>query len=306
MNGFPWLIATGAALAAVGLWWLLPWGGRRLRGLGWLPLAAAGGIAAAGLLGLGEWLSAVVLLTLTAVTLTGGVGTVTARNPVYAAVWFAVTLLGTAALLLCQGAQFLALATIVVYAGAILVTFLFLLMLAQPRGRAVYDRVSWQPHLGAFTGMLLVAVLSAALTDAAGRHRDLATLIAGRSAEATDSGGLPTEGEAQPTEDKEGTSQAAENETEQVTVARVSTQARIARLGAELFGPRLLAVEAIGVLLLVALVGAALIAARPVRRETADSHTAPGGASSSGDVADDHSAGRQTPSEQSQARDEDG
>ena len=35
-----------------------------------------------------------------------------------------------------QGAQFLAVATIVVYAGAILVTFLFVLMLAQSRGQA--------------------------------------------------------------------------------------------------------------------------------------------------------------------------
>ena len=34
-----------------------------------------------------------------------------------------------------QGAQFLGVATIVVYAGAILVTFLFVLMLAQPRGQ---------------------------------------------------------------------------------------------------------------------------------------------------------------------------
>ena len=42
------------------------------------------------------------------------------------------------------GAQFLAVATVVVYAGAILVTFLFVLMLAQPEGKAAYDRVSWE------------------------------------------------------------------------------------------------------------------------------------------------------------------
>ena len=63
----------------------------------------------------------------------------------YCAVWFALSLLGTAGLFLFQGAQFLAVATIVVYAGAILVTFLFVLMLAQPNGRAYYDRVSWEP-----------------------------------------------------------------------------------------------------------------------------------------------------------------
>ncbi len=49
-------------------------------------------------------------------------------------------------LFLYDGAQFLGVATIVVYAGAILVTFLFVLMLAQPEGQAAYDRVSWAPR----------------------------------------------------------------------------------------------------------------------------------------------------------------
>ncbi|MCA9123076.1 MAG: NADH-quinone oxidoreductase subunit J [Planctomycetaceae bacterium] len=68
---------------------------------------------------------------------------VTSRSPVYAAIWFAVSLLGTAGLFLLQGAQFLGIATIVVYAGAIVVTFLFVLMLAQPEGHSPYDRISW-------------------------------------------------------------------------------------------------------------------------------------------------------------------
>ena len=45
------------------------------------------------------------------------------------------------------GADFLAVATLAVYAGAILVTFLFVLMLAQPEGDAPYDRVSWEALL---------------------------------------------------------------------------------------------------------------------------------------------------------------
>ena len=48
-----------------------------------------------------------------------------------------------AGLLVLAGAQFLGIATIVVYAGAIVVTFLFVIMLAQPRGNESYDRVSW-------------------------------------------------------------------------------------------------------------------------------------------------------------------
>ena len=75
--------------------------------------------------------------------------TVTFRNPVYCAIWFGLSLLGTAGLFLFHGAQFLAVATVVVYAGAILVTFLFVLMLAQPEGQASYDRVSWEALMSA-------------------------------------------------------------------------------------------------------------------------------------------------------------
>ena len=58
------------------------------------------------------------------------VATISFRNPVYCAIWFGMTLTGTAGLFLLAGAEFLAVATLVVYAGAILVTFLFVLMLA--------------------------------------------------------------------------------------------------------------------------------------------------------------------------------
>ena len=46
-------------------------------------------------------------------------------------------LVGVAGLFFLIGAEFLAVATLVVYAGAILVTFLFVLMLAQPEGDAL-------------------------------------------------------------------------------------------------------------------------------------------------------------------------
>ncbi len=93
-------------------------------------------------------------------TLVSAVCTVTFRSPVYCAIWFALSLLGTAGLFMLQGAQFLGVATIVVYAGAILVTFLFVLMLAQPEGHAYYDRVSWEGMLAATTGAVIVGVLT--------------------------------------------------------------------------------------------------------------------------------------------------
>ena len=96
------------------------------------------------------------------VTVISAAAAVTFRSPVYCAIWFALSLLGTAGLFLFQGAQFLGVATIVVYAGAILVTFLFVLMLAQPQGHAYYDRVSWEALLSAVTGAVLVGILTMA------------------------------------------------------------------------------------------------------------------------------------------------
>ena len=89
---------------------------------------------------LGDWTADGLFCCLAGVTDRGRLATVTFRNPVYCAIWFGMTLLGTAGLFLFIGAEFLAVATLVVYAGAILVTFLFVLMLAQPEGEAPYDR----------------------------------------------------------------------------------------------------------------------------------------------------------------------
>ena len=93
-------------------------------------------------------------------------GAVTLSSPVYCAIWFALTLLGTAGLFLFQGAQFLGVATIVVYAGAILVTFLFVLMLAQPQGHAYYDRVSWEALVSAAVGAVMIGILTMVIGDA--------------------------------------------------------------------------------------------------------------------------------------------
>ena len=83
------------------------------------------------------------------------VATISFRSPVYCAIWFGMTLTGTAGLFLLAGAEFLAVATLVVYAGAILVTFLFVLMLAAPEGDSSYDRHSWEAMISAFTGAVL-------------------------------------------------------------------------------------------------------------------------------------------------------
>ena len=84
---------------------------------------------------------------------------ITSRNPIYSALWFAVVLLANSGLYFLQGAEFLAGATIIVYAGAIIVMFLFVVMLAQPSGIAGYDRVSREPLFSCLAGLLMSAAL---------------------------------------------------------------------------------------------------------------------------------------------------
>jgi NADH-quinone oxidoreductase subunit J len=107
-------------------------------------------------------------LLLEGLAVLGGLGTITARSPVYSAIWFASALLAIGAILLLSGAQFLGMATVAVYAGAIVVTFLFVLMLAQPEGNAICDRLGWGwfPTLCAtlagtsMAGVVIVGILS--------------------------------------------------------------------------------------------------------------------------------------------------
>lgn len=118
-------------------------------------------------------------LLLEGLAVLGGLGTITSRSPVYSAIWFASSLLAIGALLLMNGAQFLGLATVAVYAGAIVVTFLFVLMLAQPEGHAVYDRIGWGwfPALcAAIGGSSMVAIVSAGLF-VGGQPTDTAALV---------------------------------------------------------------------------------------------------------------------------------
>ncbi|MDG3002817.1 NADH-quinone oxidoreductase subunit J family protein [Paludisphaera mucosa] len=97
-----------------------------------------------------------------------GVMTVTSRNPVYSALWFAGVVVSTAGLFLLADAQFLAAGSIIVYAGAIIVTFLFVIMLAQMEGKAVYDRAARSPGRAVFTCFLLLWSLAYCLATLPG------------------------------------------------------------------------------------------------------------------------------------------
>ncbi len=64
-----------------------------------------------------------------AMVLVGAVGVVTRNNPVHAALSLVLTLFGIAVLFVANNAHFLAAVQVIVYAGAIVVLFLFVIML---------------------------------------------------------------------------------------------------------------------------------------------------------------------------------
>ena len=74
------------------------------------------------------WPDILVFAASAAVILVGAVGVVTSRNPVHAALSLVMTLFGVAVLFIEQEADFLAAVQIIVYAGAIVVLFLFVIM----------------------------------------------------------------------------------------------------------------------------------------------------------------------------------
>jgi NADH-quinone oxidoreductase subunit J len=91
-------------------------------------------IAAAGVLlvGLGTWLIGVeptVFGVAGAIVLGGALGVVLNSNPVHAALSLVATLFGIAVLFVAMEANFLAAVQVIVYAGAIVVLFLFVIML---------------------------------------------------------------------------------------------------------------------------------------------------------------------------------
>jgi len=93
-----------------------------------------------------------------------GVLLITQSNPARAALAFALVVLSSCGLFLLQAAPFLMAATIIIYAGAIIVTFLFVLMLAQQHGRSDADLRSREPFLATVAGFALLGALLYVLT----------------------------------------------------------------------------------------------------------------------------------------------
>lgn len=85
---------------------------------------------------------------------------ITHPKPVYSAIYVVALVVAVAALLVLQQAEFLAVALIIVYAGAILVTYLFVIMLAQQPGEQVCDVQAREPFTATLVGFILMGLIA--------------------------------------------------------------------------------------------------------------------------------------------------
>lgn len=154
------------------------------------------------------------------VAIAGGVSMVLVRNPVHSALFLVVNLFCVAFLYMSLNAEFLSVVQVIVYAGAIMVLFLFVITLLNPVQAEAPQRVTGQ---GWLAGLLAVVLLVEAAV----------TVLAG-----TASLKLPAAPPALPAGDN------------------------VHNIGALLYSQYLFPFEATSLLLLVAIVGATVLAKR--------------------------------------------
>ncbi len=231
----PVLILLFCGAAGIATAFLLP-GHRQatLRRVGGLALAVVGLTFAACLPSLAVgFADGVYFWAFAAIALASAVRVVTHPRPVYSALYFVLTVFASAGLFVLLQAEFMAAALVLIYAGAILVTYVFVIMLASQatssapdagplQGVAAYDVHSREPAVAAAVGFTLMGVLLFVILNRAPVPGPMAAGMP------TAAGG-PTEG-----------------------------------LGTFLFRSQLVQLEVAGILLLVSMVGAIVISRRQV------------------------------------------
>jgi NADH-quinone oxidoreductase subunit J len=155
--------------------------------------------------------------------LAGAVGVITVKNPVHAAISLITTLFGVAIAFIAQAADFLAAVQIIVYAGAIVVLFLFVIMFL---GVGYKKTTFVEPLVGqkAFAAVGVLITVAGLIALMASSH-----WVTGAS---------------------------------KVTGALAGGNGNVKQLGTAVFTTYLFAFEATSALLVVAVVGAVLLARR--------------------------------------------
>ncbi len=180
----------------------------------------------------------ILFLLLAAVAVAASIAMITARNSVHSALFLVVVFFCLSVLYLTLNAEFLAAVQIVVYAGAIMVLFLFVITLLNPGREESDDRLRSQRPLAGALGLALIAELALLLRSTT--VRDLL-------------GAFPP---AKPF---------AEQVTATFTNGPIGDLGNTQALGFELFSTYLFPFEVISLILLLAVIGAIVLAKRQLR-----------------------------------------
>jgi NADH-quinone oxidoreductase subunit J len=173
----------------------------------------------------------VVFVCAAAMVLVGAVGVIVRNHPVHAALSLVLTLFGIAVIFVAQEAHFLAAVQVIVYAGAIVVLFLFVIMLlgVDTAEDLKIEPIPMQRPLASVVGagtlsMLLLAVVQGrdAIRTGTGAGIDIATADAG-----------------------------------------ADPDSNVRQIARDLFSDHVFAFELVSVLLVVAVVGTVLLSRRP-------------------------------------------
>lgn len=174
----PSILYTACIASAIGLYLLARSSKGPVRGIG--TLIGLGGMAYlfVGVMSSteGEGYKSILPLVFGIIGVMAAVRVTTHPRPVFAALYFVLVVVASAGLFLLLQAEFMAFAIIIVYAGAILITYLFVLMLAQQSttdgsdaGASWYDRTPREPALAVLAGFIMLAALTQSLTEADGQ-----------------------------------------------------------------------------------------------------------------------------------------
>jgi NADH-quinone oxidoreductase subunit J len=179
-----------------------------------------------------------------AIAIVGAIRVVTHPIPVYSALYFILVVFASAGLFVLMYAEFMAAALVLIYAGAILITYVFVIMLAASAqapgsspiaGLGEYDKVSREPFAACCVGFAMMGILLFVIFDREGQATSQAPAV--------------------------GTAQVA------FVVGDEAVHGSTQALGKYLFESQLVNLELAGLILTVSMVGAIVIARRRVASE---------------------------------------
>jgi NADH-quinone oxidoreductase subunit J len=102
-------------------------------------------------------LDLILFLVLALVAIATAMGMLLSRNAIYSALFLVLNIITVAVFYLLLGAPFIAVSQVTVYAGAIMVLFLFVIMLLGAESLPKTEILPWQTPLAVLLGIILVA-----------------------------------------------------------------------------------------------------------------------------------------------------